>query len=191
MEFIPPLNSPWSSTPLVDLNSVQKWWLAKPNALTDGLRALGTLQLSVLNEYEVNSDTSEAWMVGSKTMTPLWVREIVMSLNGIPVVAARSLCQYTASHAEWEAIRGLSNRPLADLLYTDPRISRSHFCYVDARDSQHLATLCLTAFNVKPSISSEYLVRASQFLRGGEALVVMECFTPAFWQQFAKILPEA
>lgn len=189
MEFIPPAHSPWSNDLLTTVDDVKRWWLQKPNALTDGLRALGKLQLQVLNEQACVADASEAWMVGDESARPqLWIREIVMSLDGTPVVAARSLCDISASLDQWAAMRGLSNRPLADLLYTDEQISRSAFCHIDAAHNAHLHHLCQVAFNLNEVAESTYLVRASKFSRVGQALIVMECFTPAFWSKFARIL---
>ncbi|MCQ9616250.1 chorismate lyase [Paenalcaligenes niemegkensis] len=185
MELIPPTDSSWSTDFLNGLTDAQKHWLVRPNALTDGLRTLGELHLEVLDEYEAASDSSESWMVGSPSSPcRLWVREIVMSLNDIPAVAARSLCPLPASQGEWARIRGLSSRPLADLLYSDSRVTRSNFFHVDASKSSHLTRLCHTAFDIASVPEGEYLVRASRFLRGGEPLIVMECFAPAFWDHF-------
>jgi len=85
-------------------------------------------------------------------------------------------------------MRGLPNRPLADLLYTDEKISRSSFCHIDAVNNHHLHNLCLTAFKPTKVVESPYYVRASKFSRMDQALIVMECFSPAFWSSFARIL---
>lgn len=190
MEFTPPSLSPWSTHLGAHANELQKWWLTKPNALTAGLRTLGKLELKVLAEYSSTADETENWMLNESIhLTSLWVREIVMSLDGMPVVAARSLCKLSASQHEWAAMRGLSNRPLADLLYSDPNIRRSNFCFIDARDNVHLSQLCQTAFDIQEVPLNSYQTRASKFTRKGKSLIVMESFAPEFWSNFARILP--
>src|SRR5690606_5914702 len=148
MEFIPPAHSPWSNDLLTTVDDVKRWWLQKPNALTDGLRALGKLQLQVLTEQACVADASEAWMVGDEAARPqLWILDLVMSLRGTQGVAARSVWHISAALVQWAGMRGLSNSHFADLLYTAEQISRSAFCHIDASHNAHLQHLCQAAFN--------------------------------------------
>src|SRR3546814_18501053 len=65
--------------------------------------------------------------MGLAAASPVWVREILMSVNGVDSVVARSLTPLAASHGTWQGMRRLRTRPLADLLCPDRSIERSAF----------------------------------------------------------------
>lgn len=50
-----------------------------------------------------------------------------MSINQRPAIFARSVTELTASRDAWQGVRTINQRPLADILYHDPEISRSRF----------------------------------------------------------------
>lgn len=181
MELKPPYYSRWRRAAVPSFTPEQKYWLFRPGALTAGLRQQGQLDLHVVREYACGIPASEAWMIMSTPRSPVWVREIVMSINGTNCVFARSFTPLQASHSLWRGMRGLHTRPLADMLYHDPQITRSRF-FVNRLSDQHplyrsvhglLGKQCPPA----PSL----LARCSVFLRGDQPLLVAECFFPEFW----------
>jgi chorismate lyase len=63
--------------------------------------------------------------LGLASRTPVWVREVVLRVEGEPCVAAHSVVPLEASMGTWHAIRRLRSRPLAELLYSDSTVARS------------------------------------------------------------------
>jgi len=168
--------APLSATPL------QKHWLQRPGALTHGLRSVGGLHLRVLREARTSASRDEASALGVTVGAPVWVREVLMSLDGTAVVAARSLARLAATHGVWQGMRRLRARPLADMLYHDRHITRSGFA---AARLQRPLAFAATLRRINPASAaqgSRLLARRSVFWRDGQPLLVAECFLPAFWR---------
>lgn len=53
------------------------------------------------------------------------VREVVLRVDGVPLVWARSVVAARATRGPWRALVGLGTRPLAELLFADPAVHRS------------------------------------------------------------------
>ena len=109
------------------LTRTQRYWMKRPGALTGGLRYLGTFSLRVTREYADGARHGEAQVLGLRLGAPVWVREVVMSVDGKDCVSARSITPLRASTGVWSGIRKLRTRPLADMLYGDSDIRRSLF----------------------------------------------------------------
>lgn len=162
---------------------IQRHWLTRAGALTAGLRELGTLELRVIRQTTLPPQTDERAAMGLAAKQPLHVREICMSINGQDCVVARSTVSLQAKFGAWQAISHLGRRPLADILYDDRRVSRSGFETARIRTPHQLARLALACG--PQSLANARLAlwaRRSVFRRGGEALLVSECFLPTFWE---------
>ena len=174
----PPLAPGWLPTVPPSLSPAHKFWLMRPGALTVGLRQLGTVRLRVLNEYAQGAPADEARGLGIMVASPVWVREIMMSIDGVDSVVGRSLTPLTASHGVWQGMRRLRTRPLADMLFHDPSVQRSAFaCRLLAWPVPFHATVRA----IKPEPAGALWARRSTFWRQGQPLLVAECFLPAFW----------
>ena len=170
----------WRLQPTPSLQPLQKQWLTRPGALTQALRSLGPLNLRVLAEYPDGITAEEATLMGCRTRSPVWIREIAMDIRGLDCVGARSITPLSASHSTWQGMRRLRGRPLADILYNDIAITRSVFEF--ARLTRY-ASIYRTVLEVSERTlsPSALLARRSVFWRQGEPLLVTECFLPAFW----------
>lgn len=176
--------TPWRQQPQASLLPLQKQWLTRPGALTQGLRALGPLTLRVLAEYPDGARQEEAALMGCLWRSPVWVREIAMDLHGQDCIVARSVTLLSASHGIWQGMRRLRSRPLADILYDDPSITRSNFEV--ARLNRHTAVYqTVQRLGKQHLLSDRLLARRSVFWRQGAPLLVAECFLPAFWEMHA------
>lgn len=172
--------SPWRQHPAASLLATQKRWLTGPGALTQSLRGLGHLTLSVLAEYSDGARPEEASVMDIHPASPVWVREIAMAIDGQLCVVARSVTPLAASHSIWQGMRKLRLRPLADILYNDPAIRRSNFelARLNRRTALYRTTRRIRASTQLPG---ELLARRSVFWRHGTPLLVSECFLPNFW----------
>ncbi|MGB6102647.1 MAG: chorismate lyase [Pusillimonas sp.] len=173
-------------TPSPCLGRQQKHWLFRPDALTAGLRQLGSVQLRVINEQATGLLPAEAWMLQREVRSPIWVREIMMSIDGVDSVFARSFTPLAASHGLWQGMRHLRTRPLADMLYHNPQITRSPFLACRLHDQNPLYRTAQRILGRQRPPAHKLLARCSVFWRHGEPLLVAECFMPEFWPLAAK-----
>ncbi len=103
-----------------------------------------------------------------------------MDLDGQDCVVARSITLLMASHGIWQGMRRLRSRPLADILYGDPAITRSDFEV--ARLSRRAAVYrTVQRLDKQHLVPGKLLARRSVFWRQGAPLLVAECFLPEFW----------
>lgn len=173
----------WNTKLNTAFTDVEKYWLSRPGALTSGLRKIGEFSIKVLNEYLAHVKEDEAYPLNLAINQKVWVREILMSINGQMAVYARSITELNASRTTWQGIRALNDRPLADILYNDLAISRSSFESTKLNNQLSLHR-SLTEYSELPQ--GEFLARRSTFFQNNEGLTVNEVFLPNFWQELAK-----
>lgn len=144
------------------------------------------MRLRVTREFATGLPWVDAMTLDLAPGVPVWVREVVMSIDGVDCVSARSLTPLAASKSIWSGMRRLSTRPLADMLYGDREVSRDPFTWRQLglgdpfwyavrrvhgrRDGAHA------------SAAPALLARQSVFWRNKQPLLVQECFLPAFWK---------
>lgn len=186
MQLQPDHRSVWMASPSPCFTRQQKYWLFRPGALTAGLRRLGQVQLRVINEQATGLPPAEAWMLQLEPRSPIWVREILMSINGVDSVFARSFTPLGASHGLWQGMRKLRTRPLADMLYHDPQITRSPFFACRLNEQQPFYRTAERIFGTQRPPAQKLLARCSVFHRLAQPLLVAECFLPEFWALAAK-----
>lgn len=167
-------------------SALQVAWLTRPGALTVGLRQLGHVRLTVLSENEDILSTDEAPLIKHSVGEPVWVREIIMHIDGRATVIARSLSPLAASKQQWAGMRGLATRPLADLLYHDTGIHRSAFRTARLNPDQPLFNTVITTLPELSGPDQDLLARCSTFWQGSQPLLVEECFLPEFWSLIAQ-----
>ena len=200
MQKISRLNG-WMTDPAPSVSQLQRHWLTRPGALTQGLRALGVLTLRVLSEKVCRASQDEATRLALPTGHALWQREVCMSILGVDCVVARSVTPLKASSGHWQAVRQLRNRPLADILYHDRAIARSDFEFTTLKFGMPLYPLTALTRHVSlhrlatsglgvplcqpsqaaPASHTRVYARRSVFVRSTQPLLVAEAFLPAFW----------
>lgn len=104
-------------------------WLAARGSLSARLhRAMGPLAVARLAQGLQPAWDDEHALLGLPHYTPLHAREVILYGAGEPLVFARSVTSQQASRGPWRAIRGLGQRPLAELLFMRRDITRSELC---------------------------------------------------------------
>jgi chorismate--pyruvate lyase len=175
----------WLRTAPPSSDLTQKQWLFRRGALTSGLRQLGKVDLRVLAEYAQGAPADEALAMHLRPGAPVWVREVVMAIDGIDCVVARSLTPLPASRAVWQGMRRLRTRPLADMLYHDRSVQRSAFVCRRLGPGIPFHRTALAAARAAEDPGT-ILARRSVFWRHGSPLLVAEGFLPAFWQRIGR-----
>ncbi|MFA5521969.1 MAG: chorismate lyase [Castellaniella sp.] len=176
-----PSYSQWSAQALLQASALQQEWLNRPGALTAGLRDIGHVDLRVVRECPSLLTADEAWMLAHPVNTPIWLREIVMAIDGEDAVFARSFTPLAASTGLWRGMRSLQTRPLADMLYHDREISRSGFFHSRLSPQQPMYRSARHALGAQCPPAGALLARCSVFRREQAPLLVAESFLPAFW----------
>ena len=174
-------------------------WLGATGSLSARLAGAGRrFSVQVLDQGRQKLCRDEARALGLPGPQSGYVREVLLRVDGVAVVFARSVTPQASSLGPWRAIRGLGSRPLADVLFTRPGIVRGPLEFAAlARISpvqRHAARAwqCATGQPVRPGALP---ARRSVFTRRGAPLLVMEVFAasqaPWCWSPGnKKFLPE-
>jgi chorismate lyase len=166
----------------------QKDWLTRGGSLTAHLRTLGVVTLRVTREAVAVAWADEYAALGVSAREPVWVREVVLEVDGVPFVAAHSIVPLAASRSVWQSMRRLSSRPLAELLYNDGSVSRS--ALVSARITARHSLVSLARREIAGATQHEphaLVARRSVFMRRGAPLMVTECMLPALWAHLSLL----
>ncbi|CAN5196542.1 chorismate lyase [soil metagenome] len=157
-------------------------WLRAPGSLSRRLALLGQrFEVQVLRQGVMPLRQQERLALGLPRRGCTWVREVILRVDGQPLVWARSSLHQSALAGPWRALKGLGSRPLANLLYADPRVQRSEL--KPRRLARHghtrraMQRQWRAAVGTPPSPQMLWS-RNSVFSRGGAELRVMELFAP-------------
>jgi chorismate--pyruvate lyase len=176
----------WRVEPSPAFTDVQKDWLSTGGSLTARLATLGKVSVRVTREGVALSWDDEHAALDIAPRAPVWVREVILSVNGVPFVTAHSVVPLRESGSVWRAVRGLRTRPLADLLYGHNRVSRS--ALVSRRITIRHPLYRLTFTVLGNDCPHMLLARRSIFERHHAPLMVSECMLPALWQRTGSIV---
>lgn len=157
-------------------------WLRAPGSLSRRLARLGSrFEVQVLSQRVAPLRAAERQTLGLPKRGLTVVREVVLRVDGVALVWARSALHQSALSGPWKAVRGLGARPLAHLLYDDPRISRSELqprrLARFGHTRRHMQRQWLQATGEAASAQMLWS-RHSVFSRCGAQLRVMELFAP-------------
>ncbi|WP_186448540.1 MULTISPECIES: chorismate lyase [Burkholderia] len=172
----------WRETPRPGASSAQKDWLTRGGSLTAHLARLGRVTVRVTRETVATPWADEHAALACAPRTPVWVREVVLAVDGTPFVAAHSIAPLAASKGVWQAMRRLRTRPLAELLYSDPEVTRSALVSRRVIAGHSLFALASRALERAQIAPHAFAARRSVFERHGEPLMVTECMLPALWR---------
>jgi chorismate lyase len=173
-----PADAHWRMTPSASLSDAQKDWLTRGGSLTAHLRTLGHVTVDVTRETVAQPWRDEWRAMHATPRTPMWTREVVLKVEGVPFVVAHSIVALEHSTGVWQSMRRLRTRPLAELLYSDSSVSRSVLVNrrVTARHPVHRLTISEGAL----------VARRSVFVRHDAPLMVTECMLDALWDRLAS-----
>lgn len=140
--------------------------MRQPGSLTARLALDGTIAVDIRYSGWRYARQDEAAALGlPRPGLRIYVREVIVSRGGEPAVLARSLTTHAGIHGPWRGLRALGRKPLAALLWTDPRIRRGAFEFTRL------------PLGVRPP------ARRSCFWLDGQPLVVMEAFVGLPWPE--------
>lgn len=161
------------------MDNLLNWQTSLPNdffaaevacvqSLTAALRGLGA-EFSVQLLYLGNADFDPVFAGGLQRQSGQnwFARDVLLCLNSMPVVWARSMCHGNAD--KWSALLDCGSQPLGERLFDGSLpLSRSPFEYTDISPAALPQGL----------VSQMVLARRSFFDWEGQALGLVECFLP-------------
>lgn len=158
-------------------------WLRAPGSLSRRLARLGErFEVQVLSQRTAPFRAQERLALGLPRRGCTLVREVILRVDGRPLVWARSSLHQSALAGPWKALKGLGSRPLGHLLYDDRRVRRSELQprrlarHGHTRRQMQKQWLAATGSPASPQMLWS---RNSVFSRRGAELRVMELFAPA------------
>lgn len=162
--------------------SLLRQWLAASGSLSRRLAALGErFEVQTLRQGAAPVLRDEARMLGAARRMRCWIREVVLRVDGVPLIWARSVAPRRALNGAWRALRGLGSRPLADLLFNDAAVRRTPLHRERLRRhgplAAHAARQWRRATGGDLPRGMQW-ARSSVFCRSGAPLRVMELFAP-------------
>jgi len=157
-------------------------WLRAPGSLSRRLARLGErFEVQVLRQGVAPFRALERAALGLPPRGLTVVREVILRVDGVPLVWARSAVHQRATIGPWRALKGLGARPLAHLLYDDYRIRRSELQPRRLSRHGHTRRHAARQWEVATggALPPQMLwSRNSVFSRSGAELRVMELFAP-------------
>lgn len=160
---------------------VTRWLLATGSLTLHLRRAFATLTVQVLTQGRQPLDPAQAQALSRQAGTPAHARSVMLWGAGQPRVLAQSVVEQRASRGAWRAIRGLGQRPLAELLFTRSNVRRGPLRLARRApvgpQARQVRRLWAQATGRPPSLRGLWQ-RWSVFTRQGQQLVVSEYFLP-------------
>ncbi len=154
-------------------------WVRAPGSLSRRLCALGRFEVQTLREGVARLLPGERCGMTSASGRH-WVREVILRVDGVPVVWARSVTPCRMKCGPWRAVHRLGTRPLAQLLFDDPSVVRSalrsevHRC---GAMWHRRADFAWRSGGSRAWPSAVVAGRSSVFIRHGMPLRVFEAFS--------------
>lgn len=152
-------------------------WLTYPHSLTRRIvERSGAFRVELLSQRLRLPDDDEYAVLGRPRNRLAFVREVRLHADGRPVVLAHSVVAPRDVAGCWRAVKGLGTRPLAEVLFADPRVRRAPFEYARLAAPHPLwREACRLEGGVLPALWA----RRSVFRRDARPLMVTEVFLPA------------
>jgi chorismate--pyruvate lyase len=153
--------------------------LRESASLTAHLQRFGATQVIRVRQTRARPNRDEAWFIGapgsSRSGRSVMVREVVLTVDGVPWVFAHTL----ANRAAIRLLRRAGRKALAVVLFTDPQVSAGPLQYrrLDVRHPLYRAAQPWCG-DYPSGTSPTLMARRALFTRGAARLLVTEVFLP-------------
>lgn len=164
----------WRDAALVHAPRPVAAWLADPASLTRRLQARGRFAVEPLRQGIRAPRAEEARLLGLRFRQHALIREVLLYLDGVPVVYARSVLPLSSLKGKNRILGHMARRSLGAELFRPPRARRR---------AVWVAQVPATALPAEAGAREPAWGRQSLFLKRGRPLLVAEVFLPALWNQ--------
>lgn len=157
---------------VTDLSKVQQGWLLEPNSLTAKLKShASSFAVEVLSEQRFTLSLAQQQLLNCTEQHAI-NREVLLLCDNTAMVYAQSWLPINHDMQQ-QKLLGLGNKPLGDIIFQHPSLSRTDIevAYFDSQQFQHLLS------NEQQSLSP-LLGRRSIFSLQQSQFLVAEVFLP-------------
>ena len=152
-------------------------WLSDRGSLTQRLKSrCASFRVVPLATGLARANADEYPLLGVAPDTRVYVREVLLLCNEVPVVFAHSVLPPAGLRGGWNGITRLGSRSLGEALFSDHRIERQPLAYRRVRHDHPLYRVTITHQAVA---FSSLWARRSVFCLNSHPLLVTEVFLPA------------
>jgi chorismate--pyruvate lyase len=153
-------------------------WLTSRGSLTARIIArCRDFRLTRLVQQVRSGNRDELPELDLRLKEQVLVREVILWSGEMPLVFAHSLAARRDLNGAWRDLRTLGTRPLAAMLFADPRVRRLAVEY-RRLDRRHALYRRARELFTTSSLPHTLWARRSVFLRKGRPLLVTEVFLP-------------
>ena len=166
----------WPSILKAELSDELYDWLTNTGSLTARLKQhceVFSVQVLIEGNYPLSADEQAQLNL---TESQGFVREVLLKLDGVPWVFARSVMPLSTVCGEDNALANLGNKPLGAVLFSQPDMQRSSIEVAKFEQNSPLQHV-MQRFNTGTDMT--LFGRRSCFLLSGKSLLVSEVFLPA------------
>jgi len=151
-------------------------WLSDKGSLTRRLRSrCSSFRVQPMATGLSRPNQDELGVLGIRSGTRAYVREVQLICGGLPVVFAHSVLPISSLRGGWNGVTRLGTRPLGDALFNNPRIRRMPLVYRCLRPAHPLYRGVQRHLPVE---ATRLWARRSLFCLKGRPLLVTEVFLP-------------
>ena len=154
-------------------------WLADSGSLTRRLQRYGHFQVMPQYQEIATPRAEESYLLGSEIRERSLIREVLLCLDGTPVVFARSILPLASLTGANRVLGHMAKRSLGAELFKAPKATREQVWG---------AQLLLPASLSHLHHNELCWGRQSRFSKRGAPLLVSEIFLPALWQRLNESL---
>lgn len=165
---------PWRDAALVRVPRPAADWVRDPASLTHHLRARGTFSVIPLEQSIRAPRPGERRLLDQQPRQWALIREVLLHLDGRPVVHARSVLPLSSLRGANRRLAHMARRSLGAELFRAPAAQRR---------AVWLARVPADALPAETGAREPVWGRQSLFLKRGAPLLVAEFFLPALWDQ--------
>ncbi|WP_240009581.1 chorismate--pyruvate lyase family protein [Marinomonas algicola] len=144
-----------------------KFWLRETGSLTALLERLGILSIEVINDGWGQPTQRERKALSLRAREATRVREVILNINGTPMIYARSIIPASALIGHWRHLSQLKSQSLGGFLFKDKKLVRSPI---------EIVSLPSNVFN---NVNEAVWARRSIFKQYNKGVLVSEAFLPA------------
>jgi chorismate--pyruvate lyase len=152
-------------------------WLSDRGSLTQALKSrCATFEVAPLATGLARPNPDEYTLLGIAMSTRVYVREVLLICDGVPVIFAHSVLPYPSLRGGWNRISRLGSRPLGEALFSDHRIQRQPLTFQQLHRDHPLFR---SIERQLPLTVRSLWARRSVFSLNQHPLLVTEVFLPA------------
>ena len=163
----------WRQMPPAHPHPLHRWLTDRGSLTAHIVQHFDAFNLVRLAQRLDRPNHDERRALGLRDGTFAVVREVLLRDGDTPLVFAHSVARPIDLRGAWRGLSRLGSRPLAEMLFHDPLVSRLAMEYqkIDRRNALFRRASAVAMVN-----ATQLWARRSMFLKAGSPLIVTEVF---------------